>query len=144
MVVTAAEIPRNLNLSPPTGVRFTPMETMPSVSPLPASPLMEAPSCKSSLTRVEMSRYPRADSPYLLSRHTSISDCVSNGAGQRWNVQRGSTSVQLAGTNYCLDAGSNHSNGVKGKIWTVSLASWLTPIGPFPIADVFPLILDLP
>jgi len=56
----------------------------------------------------------------LLSR--SISDCTSSSsAGQRWTVVRGSTSVKLASSNFCLDAGENPGNGVKGKIWTVSL-----------------------
>jgi len=48
-----------------------------------------------------------------------ISDCVSSSsAGQRWTVVRGSTSVKLASSNFCLDAGENPGNGVKGKIWT--------------------------
>jgi len=36
--------------------------------------------------------------------------------GQRWMINRGSTKVQLAMTNLCLDAGTNFSNGVQLKL----------------------------
>ncbi|KAL4268545.1 Carbohydrate-binding module family 13 protein [Pleurotus pulmonarius] len=45
-----------------------------------------------------------------------IFDCNGSGA-QRWVINRGSTKVQLAGTNFCLDAGSSPGNGVGMKIW---------------------------
>lgn len=37
---------------------------------------------------------------------TSSYDCNGTGA-QKWVLQRGSTKVKLAGTNFCLDAGSS-------------------------------------
>ncbi|KAJ3521431.1 hypothetical protein NM688_g9017 [Phlebia brevispora] len=43
-------------------------------------------------------------------------DCNSTGA-QNWVINSGSTAVQLAGTNYCLDAGDSPANGVQMKIW---------------------------
>ncbi|KAJ8520470.1 hypothetical protein ONZ45_g2708 [Pleurotus djamor] len=46
-----------------------------------------------------------------------IYDCNGTGA-QNWVVQSGSTKVQLAGTNFCLDAGSAPANGIGMKIWT--------------------------
>ncbi|KAF8960459.1 G-X-X-X-Q-X-W domain-containing protein [Flammula alnicola] len=45
-----------------------------------------------------------------------IYDCNGTPA-QRWIVNRGSTKVQLAGTNFCLDAGTTPANGVGLKIW---------------------------
>ncbi|KAJ3537979.1 hypothetical protein NM688_g6586 [Phlebia brevispora] len=45
-----------------------------------------------------------------------IYDCNGTGA-QNWVIQSGSTAVQVAGTNYCLDAGSTPGNGVQMKIW---------------------------
>ncbi|KAF8157229.1 ricin B lectin domain-containing protein [Crassisporium funariophilum] len=45
-----------------------------------------------------------------------IYDC-NNTPAQRWTINRGSTKVQLAGTNFCLDAGSSPANGVGLKIW---------------------------
>ncbi|KAF8960448.1 G-X-X-X-Q-X-W domain-containing protein [Flammula alnicola] len=45
-----------------------------------------------------------------------IYDCNGTPA-QRWFINRGSTKVQLAGTNFCLDAGSSPANGVGLKIW---------------------------
>ncbi|KJA18263.1 carbohydrate-binding module family 13 protein [Hypholoma sublateritium FD-334 SS-4] len=45
-----------------------------------------------------------------------IYDCNGTNA-QKWFVVRGSTKVQLAGTNFCLDAGSSPANGVGLKIW---------------------------
>ncbi|KAJ3512324.1 hypothetical protein NLJ89_g3579 [Agrocybe chaxingu] len=45
-----------------------------------------------------------------------IYDCNQTPA-QRWFLNRGSTKVQLAGTNFCLDAGSTPGNGVGLKIW---------------------------
>jgi hypothetical protein len=39
---------------------------------------------------------------------------TANGAG---------TAIKVQGTNFCLDAGSNPSNGSKLKIWTVSVVS---------------------
>ncbi|GLB36857.1 putative G-X-X-X-Q-X-W domain-containing protein [Lyophyllum shimeji] len=37
---------------------------------------------------------------------------------QQWTLFSGSTKVQVHGTTYCLDAGSNPGNGVGMKIWT--------------------------
>ncbi|KZO90248.1 carbohydrate-binding module family 13 protein [Calocera viscosa TUFC12733] len=37
---------------------------------------------------------------------------------QKWILNRGSGAVQLAGTNFCLDAGVNPHDGVPAKIWT--------------------------
>ncbi|KAF9041470.1 ricin B lectin domain-containing protein [Panaeolus papilionaceus] len=45
-----------------------------------------------------------------------IYDCNNTGA-QRWVIKRGSTKVQVAGTNFCLDAGSSPASGVGMKIW---------------------------
>ncbi|KIK00841.1 carbohydrate-binding module family 13 protein, partial [Laccaria amethystina LaAM-08-1] len=47
-----------------------------------------------------------------------IFDCNGSSA-QRWNIARGTTRVQLTGTNFCLDAGlpSQFGNGDKLKIW---------------------------
>ncbi|KAF9475158.1 hypothetical protein BDN70DRAFT_841310 [Pholiota conissans] len=45
-----------------------------------------------------------------------IYDCNGTKA-QKWFVIRGSTKVQLAGTNFCLDAGSSPASGVGLKIW---------------------------
>ncbi|KAF7440082.1 hypothetical protein PC9H_000425 [Pleurotus ostreatus] len=45
-----------------------------------------------------------------------IYDCNGTGA-QKWIVQKGQTKVRLAGTNFCLDAGSNPANSVRMKIW---------------------------
>ncbi|KAF8966639.1 ricin B lectin domain-containing protein [Flammula alnicola] len=45
-----------------------------------------------------------------------IYDCNGTGA-QKWFYVRGSTKVQVAGTNFCLDAGSSPASGVGLKIW---------------------------
>ncbi|TFK37401.1 G-X-X-X-Q-X-W domain-containing protein [Crucibulum laeve] len=45
-----------------------------------------------------------------------IYDC-NNTPAQRWFVNRGSTKVQLANTNFCLDAGSSPADGAGMKIW---------------------------
>ncbi|KAL1408566.1 hypothetical protein Q8F55_005379 [Vanrija albida] len=45
-----------------------------------------------------------------------VYDC-NGSAAQSWVVAKGSTSVQLAGTNFCLDASSSPGNGVPLKIW---------------------------
>ncbi|KDR84318.1 hypothetical protein GALMADRAFT_205989 [Galerina marginata CBS 339.88] len=45
-----------------------------------------------------------------------IYDCNGTGA-QKWVLNKGSTKVQLAGTNFCLDAGSTPGNAVGMKIW---------------------------
>ncbi|KAF8198504.1 G-X-X-X-Q-X-W domain-containing protein [Pholiota molesta] len=45
-----------------------------------------------------------------------IYDCNGTPA-QNWLFTRGSTKVQLAGTNFCLDAGSSPANGIGLKIW---------------------------
>ncbi|KAJ8514789.1 hypothetical protein ONZ45_g7698 [Pleurotus djamor] len=45
-----------------------------------------------------------------------INDC--NGKpNQMWAFSAGTTQVHLAGTDWCLDAGNNPSNGVQMKIW---------------------------
>ncbi|KAF9568159.1 ricin B-like lectin [Agrocybe pediades] len=47
-----------------------------------------------------------------------VYDCNGTNA-QRWVVKRGAVDrIQVAGTNFCLDAGSNPANGVGMKIWT--------------------------
>ncbi|PPQ81685.1 hypothetical protein CVT26_007679 [Gymnopilus dilepis] len=47
-----------------------------------------------------------------------IYDCNGT-AAQKWLIQHGrGIQVQVAGTPYCLDAGSHPANGVKMKIWT--------------------------
>ncbi|TFK37402.1 G-X-X-X-Q-X-W domain-containing protein [Crucibulum laeve] len=43
-------------------------------------------------------------------------DCNGTPA-QKWILKRGSTAVQLAGTSFCLDAGSSPKSGVGLKIW---------------------------
>ncbi|KAJ3557945.1 hypothetical protein NM688_g1200 [Phlebia brevispora] len=45
-----------------------------------------------------------------------IYDCNGTGA-QNWVLSTGTTSVQLSGTNYCLDIGSPPANGVQMEIW---------------------------
>lgn len=45
-----------------------------------------------------------------------IYDCNGSGA-QKWILSRGRTQLQVAGTNFCLDAGSHPGNGVGMKIW---------------------------
>ncbi|KAF4573626.1 Ricin B lectin domain-containing protein [Pleurotus pulmonarius] len=45
-----------------------------------------------------------------------IFDCNGSPA-QTWVIKPGPTKVQLAGTNFCLDAGSSPGNGVGMKIW---------------------------
>ncbi|KIM35510.1 carbohydrate-binding module family 13 protein [Hebeloma cylindrosporum] len=45
-----------------------------------------------------------------------IYDCNQTPA-QQWVIRRGNTRVRLAGTNFCLDAGSSPANGVELKIW---------------------------
>ncbi|KDR84330.1 hypothetical protein GALMADRAFT_237117 [Galerina marginata CBS 339.88] len=45
-----------------------------------------------------------------------IYDCNGTGA-QKWVLNRENTKVQVAGTNFCLDAGSTPGNGVGMKIW---------------------------
>jgi hypothetical protein len=45
-----------------------------------------------------------------------IYDCNQTPA-QRWILQRGSTKAKVAGTNFCLDAGSKPANGIGLKIW---------------------------
>ena len=51
-----------------------------------------------------------------------ISDC-NNSASQKWTISRGSTTVKLAGTNFCLDAGNNPANGAQAKVYTVRILS---------------------
>jgi len=46
-----------------------------------------------------------------------IYDCNGTKA-QKWYFGYGRTNVVLAGTNFCLDAGSKTGNGVEMKIWT--------------------------
>ncbi|KAF9487639.1 hypothetical protein BDN71DRAFT_1545022 [Pleurotus eryngii] len=46
-----------------------------------------------------------------------IFDC-NGSSGQNWSIVKGQTKVQLAGTNFCLDAGSEPASGVALKIWT--------------------------
>ncbi|KAJ7917764.1 carbohydrate-binding module family 13 protein [Mycena leptocephala] len=43
-------------------------------------------------------------------------DCNGSQA-QKWIIKRGRGSVQVAGTSYCLDAGSSPANGAGMKIW---------------------------
>ncbi|KAL0953126.1 hypothetical protein HGRIS_004395 [Hohenbuehelia grisea] len=45
-----------------------------------------------------------------------IYDCNGTGA-QNWVINLANTKVQLAGTNFCLDAGNNPGNNIKMKIW---------------------------
>ncbi|KAF8513974.1 carbohydrate-binding module family 13 protein [Gautieria morchelliformis] len=46
-----------------------------------------------------------------------IFDCNGTGA-QEWVINPGNTKVQLANTNFCLDAGSTPADFVGMKIWT--------------------------
>lgn len=46
-----------------------------------------------------------------------VFDC-NGSSGQNWSIVKGQTKVQLAGTNFCLDAGSKPASGVALKIWT--------------------------
>ncbi|RDB27201.1 Extracellular exo-alpha-L-arabinofuranosidase [Hypsizygus marmoreus] len=45
-----------------------------------------------------------------------IYDCNGSNA-QQWVINKGNTQVQVAGTNFCLDAGTNPTSGVGMKIW---------------------------
>ncbi|KAJ3554495.1 hypothetical protein NM688_g3080 [Phlebia brevispora] len=45
-----------------------------------------------------------------------IYDCNGTGA-QNWVINSGVTAVQVAGTNYCLDAGDTPGDGTQMKIW---------------------------
>ncbi|TEB34140.1 G-X-X-X-Q-X-W domain-containing protein [Coprinellus micaceus] len=45
-----------------------------------------------------------------------IYDC-NGSAAQKWVITNGGTKVRLAGTNFCLDAGSTPGDGVQMKIW---------------------------
>jgi len=45
-----------------------------------------------------------------------VFDCNGSGA-QQWVLTHGNTQVKLAGTNFCLDAGSSPANFVGMKIW---------------------------
>jgi hypothetical protein len=122
-VGTVAAPTRNLNLL--TVVKSILTGITPSVLPSQVNLRMVAPSCESTPSRFSCTRRgvhlaDRSHHLFALLTTASISDCISSGARQRWTVQRGSTSVRLAGTDYCMDAGENPSNGVKAKIWTVS------------------------
>lgn len=75
---------------------------------------------------------------------TSRLNACNGQANQKWNIVVGTTAVKLAGTNYCLDAGSNPANGVQAKVWTVSSVSTCIGLGirlmevlrRYPCADV--------
>jgi hypothetical protein len=45
-----------------------------------------------------------------------IYDC-NNTPAQKWVIQRETTSIQVAGTNFCLDSSTTSGNHVKMKIW---------------------------
>ncbi|KAH6867250.1 ricin B lectin domain-containing protein, partial [Coprinopsis sp. MPI-PUGE-AT-0042] len=45
-----------------------------------------------------------------------IYDCNGTPA-QNWTINHGPTKIQLAGTSFCMDAGSSPGNGVGLKIW---------------------------
>jgi hypothetical protein len=47
----------------------------------------------------------------------NMQNCDASSTAQRWNFM-GNGLIQFAGTNFCLDAGSNPANGVQMKIWT--------------------------
>ncbi|KAH6885084.1 carbohydrate-binding module family 13 protein [Coprinopsis sp. MPI-PUGE-AT-0042] len=46
-----------------------------------------------------------------------IFNCMEGSKFQNWVINNGSTKVQLAGTQFCLDAGSAPANGVGLKVW---------------------------
>jgi hypothetical protein len=48
--------------------------------------------------------------------NSRIADC-NNQANQRWAIAKGSGAIQVAGQQFCLDAGDNPANGIKMKIW---------------------------
>ena len=54
---------------------------------------------------------------WFLRAHVIISFDCNNTPAQNWNIVLGQGHVQLAGTGFCLDAGSNPANGVGMKIW---------------------------
>jgi hypothetical protein len=54
-----------------------------------------------------------------LTQHSHSINSCNDQANQKWQMSRGSTAVQLVGTNFCLDAGSTPANGVQMKIWQV-------------------------
>ncbi|KAF9447224.1 carbohydrate-binding module family 13 protein [Macrolepiota fuliginosa MF-IS2] len=45
-----------------------------------------------------------------------IFDCNSTPA-QQWTLNLGATSVRVANTNFCIDAGATPTNGTQMKIW---------------------------
>ncbi|KAF9034831.1 carbohydrate-binding module family 13 protein, partial [Panaeolus papilionaceus] len=45
-----------------------------------------------------------------------IYDC-NNTPAQKWVIKREQTSIQVAGTNFCLDSSTNAASGTKMKIW---------------------------
>ncbi|KAF8995325.1 ricin B lectin domain-containing protein [Cyathus striatus] len=53
---------------------------------------------------------------YANGTSVQIYDC-NNTPSQRWFLNRGSTKVQLTGTNFCLDAGAVPDNGAGVTIW---------------------------
>ncbi|KAJ8514806.1 hypothetical protein ONZ45_g7709 [Pleurotus djamor] len=54
----------------------------------------------------------------IVANGTPVQIYECNGStAQNWVIKAGSTKVQLAGTNFCLDAGSTPANGVGMKIW---------------------------
>ncbi|TFK65366.1 carbohydrate-binding module family 13 protein [Pluteus cervinus] len=57
---------------------------------------------------------PNAD--YANGTPVEIHDC-GPASNQFWFIQPGETKVQVAGTNFCLDAGSSPQSGVGLKIW---------------------------
>jgi hypothetical protein len=47
----------------------------------------------------------------------NMQDCNPAATSQRWTFM-GNGLIQYAGTNLCLDAGSNPANGIQMKLWT--------------------------
>ncbi|TFK65365.1 carbohydrate-binding module family 13 protein [Pluteus cervinus] len=45
-----------------------------------------------------------------------IFDCNTS-YNEQWVIKKGETKVQVAGTSFCLDAGSSPQNGVGLKVW---------------------------
>ncbi|KAF9529142.1 ricin B lectin domain-containing protein [Crepidotus variabilis] len=76
-----------------------------------------------------------------------IYDCNGTGA-QKWVSNEDFTKVRVAGTNYCLDAGTNTANGVGMKIWTcydnLGAQEWFASSNKQIIREGTGFCLDLP
>ncbi|KAH6867232.1 ricin B lectin domain-containing protein [Coprinopsis sp. MPI-PUGE-AT-0042] len=77
-----------------------------------------------------------------------IMNCSEGSRFQNWVINRGLTKVQLAGTQFCLDAGSVPANGVGMKVWQcfngLPAQQWFYTDDNGIVLDGQGLCLDLP